>query len=116
MSIRNFSEQIFKMGKKQHLSKDDLLKVIRKYHRCKDVDEKDRLRDVVVENNVRLVISLAHRYASKTNQSPDDLFQNGIIGVLVALDKFKPGKGLAFSTYAVHWIDNFIRKAMAAEK
>lgn len=116
MSSRNFSDSIFKMGKKNYLSKDDLLKVIRKYHRSKDADEKDRLRDIVVESNIRLVINLANRYASKMNQSPDDMFQNGIIGVIIALDRFKPGKRLAFSTYATHWINNFIRRAVAAEK
>lgn len=104
------------MAKDDYLKKDDLLKVIRKYHRSKDEAERDKLRDLVVKNNMRLVIKLAKGYATRFNQNPDDLFQNGVIGILVALDKFKPGKRFAFSTYAVYWVENFIRRSIDDDK
>lgn len=113
---QQFSKNVFEMAKDDFLKKDDLLKVIRKYHRCKDEAEKDKLRDLVVKNNMRLVIKLANGYANRFNKNPDDLFQNGVIGILVALDKFKPGKRFAFSTYAVYWVENFIRRAIDDDK
>lgn len=104
------------MAKDDYLNKSDLIKVIRKYHRCKNEVEKDALRDVVVKNNIRLVMKLAKAYADRFKQNPDDLFQNGIIGILVALDRFKPNKKFAFSTYATYWVENFIRRAIDADK
>jgi len=113
MEEKYLSKEIFKNAKADYLSREELLKVIRKYKRTKDQKEKDRLRDVVVNSNIRLVIGLSHGYAKRTNTSPDDLFQNGIIGVIVALDKFKVAKGYAFSTYAVPWINKYISDAVA---
>ena len=113
---QNFSKNIFEMAKDDYLNRVELVKVIRKYHRCKNESEKDALRDVVVKNNMRLVIKIAKGYAARSNQNPDDLFQNGIIGILVALDKFKPNKRFAFSTYAYYWIEQFIQRAVAEDK
>lgn len=105
------SKAIFSLAKNDYLSKDDLLKVIRKYHRSKNEEERNRLRDIVVYNNLRFVIKLSHAFAIRSGTNPDDLFQNGIIGIIVALDKFKSRKGFAFSTYAMHWVNKYIRDA-----
>ncbi len=113
---QELSKNIFAMAKDEYLGKDDLIKVIRKYNRCKDESEKDTLRDVIVKNNMRLVIKIARRYAARYNQNPDDLFQNGVIGILVALDKFKPNKRFAFTTYAYFWIEQLIQRACADDK
>ena len=106
------SKNIFDMAKDEFLKREELLKIIRKYHRSKIESEKDSLRDIVVKNNMRLVIKMAKVYAARSNKNPDDLFQNGVIGIIVALDKFKPSKKTAFSTYAFYWINHFIRQSV----
>ena len=110
------SQSVFNMAKDEFLDKEAMLKVIRKYKRTKDEDEKEKIRDIIVKNNVRLVIKIAQSYANKYNLNADDAFQNGVIGVMVALDRFKAGKRMAFSTYAYYWIDNFIRRSVDDEK
>lgn len=59
-------------------------------------------RDSLIENNLRLVASIAASYQS-TNVSIEDLFQAGTIGLIRAVDKFDPDKG-KLSTYATSWI------------
>lgn len=100
------------MAKKDYLGKEELLEVIQKYNLSKSEAERDALKEIIVQNNLRMVIKIAQSYASKYSQSADDLFQNGVIGILVALERFKPSKNVSFFTYAVYWIDNFIRRAI----
>jgi len=45
-------------------------------------------------------------------QDPSDLFQNGCIGLILALKKFEPERGFAFSTYAVPYILGEMRKPL----
>jgi len=57
-------------------------------------------RDQLVEANLRLVRSLAQRFTS-SGLDPEDLFQLGCIGLLMAVDRFDLSYGVRFSTYAV---------------
>jgi len=114
--FQSVSKNVFAMAKEEFLDKESLLKVIRKYKRCKDEAEKDRLRDIIVQSNMRMVIKLAQAYATRFNLNADDLFQNGVIGILVALERFKGTRKVAFSTYAMYWIDNLIRKCLDDSK
>ena len=41
-----------------------------------------------------------------------DLVEEGNLGLLQAIDKFDPSKGFRFSTYAIHWIEQYIRRAV----
>lgn len=58
----------------------------------------------LVEENLGLVRKLAYEYASKSNLEYDDLFQEGVLGLIRASEKFDPEMGNAFSTYATWWI------------
>ncbi|MBQ6477629.1 MAG: RNA polymerase sigma factor RpoD/SigA [Bacilli bacterium] len=67
----------------------------------------DAARKMLIESNLRLVVSIAKRY---TNMGLDllDLIQEGNIGLMQATRRFKPEKGFRFSTYATWWIKNCI--------
>ena len=60
-------------------------------------------RAKLIGSNLRLVISVARKYIG-FGQLLDDLIQDGNLGLLKAVEKFKPGKGACFSSYAVWWI------------
>lgn len=59
----------------------------------------DNARNYLIEKNLRLVQSVARRFASRADM--DDLFQVGCIGLMHAIDKFDLTYDVQFSTYAV---------------
>lgn len=61
--------------------------------------------------NLRLVVRMAHRHRNSGLSVPD-LVQDGNIGLLKAVDRFDPGRGFRFSTYASWWIRHHIRRAI----
>ncbi len=76
--------------------------------------EDDEARNLLARSNLRLVVSIAKKYA---NRSPDltllDLIQEGNLGLFKAVDKFDYTKGYKFSTYATWWIRQAITRALA---
>jgi RNA polymerase sigma factor (sigma-70 family) len=66
----------------------------------------------LAEANLRLVISVAKRYARR-GLDMADLVQEGNLGLLRAIDGFEPERGVRFSTYAVWWIRQAISRALA---
>ena len=63
----------------------------------------------LVENNLGLVHACARRYISR-GEEYEDLFQSGCIGLIKAAAGYDPGRGTAFSTYAVPVILGEIRR------
>jgi RNA polymerase sigma factor (sigma-70 family) len=72
----------------------------------------DRIRSRLVEHNLRLVIWVAKRFRGRGFDFID-LIQEGSLGLMRAVDRFDPRVGARFSTFATHWIQQGIRRALA---
>src|SRR5262249_9420042 len=71
--------------------------LLRQYAATRD----PRLRDELVALHDRMVRYLAGRFGLGAGTTPEDLVQVGYIGLLSAIDRYDPDKGVSFATYAV---------------
>lgn len=66
-------------------------------------------REKFIKGNLRLVLSIIHRF-NNNNENIDDLFQIGCIGLIKAIDNFDISQQVKFSTYAVPMIQGELRR------
>ena len=72
-------------------------------------------RNKVIELNMSLIKKIATKSIQKSSLSENDLIQEGIFGVVVALEKFDTNLGFKFSTYASWWIKQAMFKAISEQ-
>ena len=70
-------------------------------------------RDQMIQANLRLALSVVKKY-SKRGVDLEDLFQESVIGLTHAVDRFDWSKGFKFSTYAYWWIQQSVRQYLAS--
>lgn len=68
-------------------------------------------RERIMAANIPLVASIARRFHSSCLER-EDLLQEGMIGLCMAVERYEPEKGYRFSTYATHWIRSRIQRAV----
>lgn len=69
-------------------------------------------RDKMIKSNLRLVRWVASKYINR-GLPIFDLIQEGNIGLIKAVEHFKPNRGIRFSTYATLWVKRSIERALA---
>lgn len=71
-------------------------------------------RQQMIAGNLGLVGSIAHQYRA-TSISQDDLLQEGVLGLIKAVDRFDVERGYQFSTYASYWIKQAISRLITKQ-
>lgn len=75
-------------------------------------DEANKARNDLVESNLRLVVHLAKSAALRTSLSLTDLLQEGNIGLLDAVERYRPDSKKTFGSYATWWIRRAMNRAI----
>lgn len=104
-SLDSVNEYFKHLGKITHDT--DREETARLWKLAKKGDE--AAKNKIVEMNLRLVVPTAKRFL-RPGMELMDLIEEGNLGLLQAIDKFEPKKGFRFSTYAIYWIEQYIRK------
>src|SRR5882762_10147939 len=72
----------------------------------------DKARALMINSNLRLVVTIAQDYAN-LGLPLLDLISEGNIGLMTAVNRFDPSKGAKLSTYASWWIRQSIKRALS---
>ena len=94
------------------MKKKPLLSHIEELELCRAAQSGDQKAfDTMVTRNLGLVGKLAKKLYYKNEQySYEDLFQEGVFGLIRAIEKFDPKAGCRFSTYSYYWVYCFISR------
>lgn len=104
-SVKIYLRQI---GKIPLLSSEEEVELAKRIQENKD----EFAKDVLVNANLRLVVSIAKKYIGR-GLSFLDLIQEGNVGLIKAAGRFDYKKGYKFSTYATWWVQQSITRAIA---
>ncbi|HSJ44523.1 MAG TPA: sigma-70 family RNA polymerase sigma factor [Euzebyales bacterium] len=132
MALQTADRYFDELGRRSLLTGDDEVRLAQQIETGRDAaallehaDAQDRAaleRDVAdgqaafqrfVEANLRLVVSIATQFMSRTDLDLDELIQEGNLGLIRAVEKFDWRRGGKFSTYATWWIRQAIQRGIA---
>lgn len=97
---------------RQHLRNRSVLSEAERYELEDQQRQGERARQALILANLRLVFSVARRY-QRLGLPMEDLVQEGMAGLLQAVEKYDWRKGNKFSTYAVWWIRQAVTRALS---
>jgi len=75
----------------------------------------ERARQRFIRANLGLVAMVARQSAARSSLTEADLFQEGCLGLIAAVERFDARRGFRFSTYALFWIRAFVQGATARQ-
>jgi len=101
-----FQRYLVSIGKYKLLSRDEERILFKQTYSSGDKSAAQQL----VTSNLRLVVKIAMDYSNLWMQNLLDLIQEGNLGLIKAVEKFKPEKNVKFSYYAAFWIKAYIIK------
>ena len=108
--FKNIRDRLVEISNKLGISVTEFKKLV---SRVQKGEKESRIaKKEMVEENLRLVISIAKKYTNRGLQFLD-LIQEGNIGLMKAVDKFEYRRGYKFSTYATWWIRQAITRSIA---
>jgi len=111
---QNISIYFSELQRYPRLKHEELVELFQQFESGDQV-VKNRVRQKLIQSNLRLVVSIAKQY-SRHNLSLDDLIQEGNIGLIKSIEKFDWSKGFKFSTYASWWIKQSISQYITRRK
>ena len=105
-NTQSFDRYLQEIGRYDLLSREEMDTLALRFHTHNDKNALYRL----VSGNLRLVVKVAMDFQKFWMQNFMDLIQEGNVGLMKAVKKFDPTKGVKFSYYATYWIRAYILK------
>ena len=110
-----FKVYMKQVGKKEILTREEEVELFKRLELARNLGRQDEVglvRNILIERNLRLVVSIARKYVER-GLAINDLVQEGNMGLMRAIERFEHGRGYKFSTFATWWIRESIRRAIA---
>lgn len=115
--------KVLNLKKEFKIPRSDILRIGKKIIEDTDIKEKstrvkrlvlkiEQLQENLINSNLRLVLSIAKKYARKKNNNLFDLIQEGNLGLIKAVEMFYYHKGVRFAAYAKWWIKQSIIRSL----
>lgn len=88
----------------KYVDADQLNRLVIKYLKCKNPDEKAALRDQIFDNCIRFIRKITLKFVDGNSEFLEDAFQTACVNFFTGLDRFNPNKKASFLTYIYFWI------------